>query len=139
MRLDTRLMVLGTVFLTGCSPFFHIKQACKKDPSLCDPVVKIDTITKIKTVEKITEIVNYKTDTTYVFKNKDSVIVRFAIRDSLIYLDAECPPSETVTIEKPKIIYKTVKKPISFFQKVTYLFAGICLLGIIVFLLTKLI
>jgi hypothetical protein len=94
-----RFLIL-LLFLSSCSAGRLIQMACKKDPALCQADTVVITNEKPVLVQKIDTV--YQTDTTVVYKSKDSVIIRLVYRAGRVdTVKAECPPSVVTTIEKP--------------------------------------
>jgi hypothetical protein len=95
------------LLLTGCSANWHLKQACKKEPSICAPqVLKWDTIYVTDTLEYYEEFYTDVYDTVVI--DTGSVIVKI-IRENNILRTYIKQKGDTVRVTKtitlpPRII-----------------------------------
>jgi hypothetical protein len=97
-----RFLIL-LLFLSSCSAGRLIQMACKKDPALCRADTVVITNEKPVLIQKIDTV--YQTDTTVVYRSKDSVIIRLVYRAGRVdTVKAECPPSVVTTVYKPVLV-----------------------------------
>jgi uncharacterized membrane protein len=80
-----------------------------------------------------------RTDTTYVFHNRDSVIIRYSTRRDTVRIEAECPPSKTEIRYRTISEKVTVEKKMKFKDRVLWIAIGAAAIGGIVLLLSILI
>ena len=126
--IDVILGVLGALlflFLVfGCSGDFHARKALKRGVNIVktDTVVRIDTVWRV--VQKVDTVFKYKFDTVTYYQ--DSVLVKYFynVKDSLVYIEIDCPDCPEVTREI--IIDNTVlvKERTGFFYKLWVLVKG---------------
>ena len=95
----------------SCSPHWHLSKACNKLPDLCEVDTFIREVTIINEKPKLDTVFIPKWDTTYVFHNRDSVIIRYRVSHDTVSIEAECPPEKEIikVIEKPVLIPEPVK------------------------------
>ena len=126
------------LLLTSCSASWHIRKAQKKDPSLftTETVKVVDTL--YVEVPKIEFKFKYKTDT--VTLTKDSVRIKYyhSVRDSTVYVEADCPPNKVITntVTKTNTVFvkPTLKEQLgNFLRWLVYL----AILGFIVWAAVK--
>ena len=129
-----RFIILA-IILSSCSAQWHLRKAITKDPSIIDTVKVVTIDTVWMEVKKIDTVFKYNFDT--VFFVKDSVKVKFFYqnRDSLAYLDVDCPdcPSIKTTETKAPVIHKEIG-----FGGMKWLFIGIGI-GIALVLILKMV
>ena len=127
-----RFIILA-IILSSCSAQWHLRKAITKDPSIIDTVKVVTIDTVWMEVKKIDTVFKFNFDT--VFFVKDSVKVKFFYqnRDSLVYLDVDCPDCPSIkTTEKKTTIIEVESKA----KRITWIILGIAV-GIGIFLIIK--
>lgn len=132
------LTILILIFLSSCSAQYHLRQAIKKDPSIIvtDTVVRMDTV--YRSIERIDTIFKYNFRDTVIFVNKDSVIVKYyaSYRDSIVWIDVECPDCPEIT--KTETITERIKVEPTFWQMVKKVFPVLLIsIGLVIAILFK--
>ncbi len=108
-----RFIFVVCILLSGCSANWHLTRAIKKDPSIItrDTVTTVDTVWNV--IESVDTLIQVKNRTDTVVFWKDSIYVKYHynVRDSLIYLEVDCPdcPEVTKTNEVTKVVYREMK------------------------------
>lgn len=92
-----RYLILA-ILLTSCSAKWHLKQACKKDSTICSPqVVKFDTVFITDTIEYYKEFYTKVHDTITI--DTGSIRIKI-IRDNNIIKTYIKQKPDTITISK---------------------------------------
>lgn len=108
------LVIIG-LLLSNCSARYHLDKARAKDPSLFRDTVIVKRDTIWRSIQKLDTAFVYNYHDTVIFKNRDSVIVRYfhSHTDSTVYISAQCPdcPEVSTTTERIQLInYKATWK-----------------------------
>jgi len=124
------LGVLAAIILSGCSASNLVKRAERRDPSLFEETVRVETDTLVVEVEVVKEKIVLDTLVEIVqldpITNKETII-KYRIQNDTIMID--CPDNEVVTVVEYRDKIISLKPTIK--EK---LFGGIYLgIGIIVF------
>ena len=149
-RLFDFLYIVALLFLLwamslmfGCSGDFYARKAIKKGVN----IVRTEVITKVDTVWQIREVVDtlfkYRYDTVRFTKDSVRVVYFHNTKDSLVYLEIDCPdcPEITTTTIVDNTAFVIQEKP--FFKKVfswiktrlIIILVGLAIIGIVTILL----
>lgn len=90
----------------SCSPHWHIKKACHKDPTLCNLDTIISEINILPEPVVIDSTFVYPIDSTFQIINQDSVIVNIITNKKgvPVYIDCVCPPNRIEIRDIPKYV-----------------------------------
>ena len=124
------LGVLAAIILSGCSASNLVKRAERRDPSIFEETVRVETDTLVVEVEVVKEKIVFDTLVEIVQLDpitKKETIIKYRIQNDTIMID--CPDNEVVTVVEYRDKIISLKPTIK--EK---LFGGVYLgIGIIVF------